>query len=341
MKFRQHYRPDDSSWTYLCALLFPELMYLLVLSIAASIMGQETVTEEMLNSSKALTYISLFLGQLVFMGIFFLYSRIRKINPINACKIKFKFNIWKFLICIGIGAVLILGFSQMINLLDFGIYTRSGIDPSGLSINLSNFGMFIVGVLIYALIPAVVEEFLFRGIIFVGLKNKYKAVFAVLVGALLFALVHLSIYQFIYQFILGTVLCLVVYFTGSIFYSMVVHFVNNFVIILWTYISTAQGNVVLIDTVWPAWKVIVCVAAVLVSVTAITLTFVFWYKKKQPEWEMPVEQGKRIKNVDESKLSDYEKRALSPARMTDTGWVWISIVAGVGMWIYSLVISLG
>lgn len=341
MKFRQYYRPDDSSWTYLCAILFPELVYLLLLSIAASIMGKETVSEEMLTSSKALTYISLFLGQLVFMGIFFLYSRIRKINPINACKIKFKFNIWQFLICIGIGVVLILGFSQMINLLDLGIYKMSGINPSGLSINLSNFGMFIVGVLFYALIPAVVEEFLFRGVIFVGLKNKYGAIFSVIVGALLFALVHLSIYQFVYQFVLGVVLCLVVYFTGSIFYSMVVHFVNNFVIILWTYISTVQGNITTLDTFWPAWKIIVSVVAMIVAVTVIVLAFVFWYKKKQPEWEMPVEQGKKVKNMNESKLSDYEKRALSPARMTDTGWVWIAIVAGIGMWIYSLIVSLG
>lgn len=77
-----------------------------------------------------------------------------------------------------------------------------------------------------AVIPAVSEEFMFRGIFYHAYREK-----GVLMGALasgiVFGLLHLNFNQFSYALVLGIILCLVVEATGSIFGSMTVHFVIN------------------------------------------------------------------------------------------------------------------
>lgn len=82
-----------------------------------------------------------------------------------------------------------------------------------------------------AIVPALCEEFLFRGVM---LKNlmPYGKTTAVFVSALLFALMHQNFYQFFYTFIAGLVLGYVFLLTGSIWCGVLIHFINNFVSVL-------------------------------------------------------------------------------------------------------------
>lgn len=77
-----------------------------------------------------------------------------------------------------------------------------------------------------ALVPAVCEEYLFRGLLFNGYKkrNPFKAM---LMSSLLFGLIHMNVNQFVYAFIMGCILCMLVYATGTVFASMLAHFVFN------------------------------------------------------------------------------------------------------------------
>lgn len=85
---------------------------------------------------------------------------------------------------------------------------------------------FLLNLLLLAIMPAVSEEFMFRGILYHGYRER-----GVLMGALAcgiaFGLLHLNFNQFSYALVLGMVLCLVLEATGSIFGSMAVHFVIN------------------------------------------------------------------------------------------------------------------
>ena len=85
---------------------------------------------------------------------------------------------------------------------------------------------FLMNLLLMAFMPALSEELMVRGIYF----QQYKAS-GILKGALLsgivFGLMHMNFNQFSYALVLGTIFALLVEATGSIFSSMIAHFVFN------------------------------------------------------------------------------------------------------------------
>lgn len=83
-----------------------------------------------------------------------------------------------------------------------------------------------LNLLLLAVLPALVEEYVFRGLIFLGYKKR-NPLKAVLLSAVLFGFMHLNINQFSYAFVLGIVLALLVYATGSIIPGILVHFTIN------------------------------------------------------------------------------------------------------------------
>lgn len=83
-----------------------------------------------------------------------------------------------------------------------------------------------LNLLLLAVLPALVEEYVFRGLIFLGYKKR-NPLKAVLLSAALFGFMHLNINQFSYAFVLGIVLALLVYATGSIIPGILVHFTIN------------------------------------------------------------------------------------------------------------------
>ncbi len=96
--------------------------------------------------------------------------------------------------------------------------------------SLDGFG--IVGVLlVVALLPAIFEEIIFRGIVLDGAYAYGTAGAALLCGGL-FALFHQNPVQTIYQFCWGAAFALMAIRAGSVFPTMLAHFINNAVIII-------------------------------------------------------------------------------------------------------------
>jgi len=86
----------------------------------------------------------------------------------------------------------------------------------------SPFGL-AIGIFVIALMPAIFEECLMRGIVLTATEHiGYRA--SLFIGGLFFALMHNRIEGFVGIFFLGVVLCYVVWMTGSIFAGMIVHF---------------------------------------------------------------------------------------------------------------------
>ena len=84
----------------------------------------------------------------------------------------------------------------------------------------------------HALIPAVLEELLFRYIPIKILSPKSKRG-AIWVSALLFALIHLNLFQIPYALLAGAVLAFLTVVSGSILPAIILHFLNNSVSVLW------------------------------------------------------------------------------------------------------------
>ncbi len=83
-----------------------------------------------------------------------------------------------------------------------------------------------------ALVPALTEEFFFRGVLLATLRGKFGDPRGVVVVAALFALFHMNVYQLLVTFILGSILGWLVVRTGSLWTSVVFHLANNTAILV-------------------------------------------------------------------------------------------------------------
>ena len=87
-----------------------------------------------------------------------------------------------------------------------------------------------------AVVPAIVEEILFRKAILSNLL-PYGKWFAVIVSSVCFSLMHQNPSQTIYTFVAGIFLAIVVVECKSIFPAMLLHFINNSLAIVYMIIS--------------------------------------------------------------------------------------------------------
>lgn len=85
---------------------------------------------------------------------------------------------------------------------------------------------FIIRLGVIALTPAICEEITMRGIILAGYDNIGIRKSAIMTG-LFFGIIHMDGNQFLYAFALGVIFAYLVRITGSIFSSMICHFVIN------------------------------------------------------------------------------------------------------------------
>ena len=86
--------------------------------------------------------------------------------------------------------------------------------------------------LLIALLPAVCEELFFRGYVFCAVRQKIKPKAAIVLTAFLFALYHMSLVRLPLTFLPGILLTIALYYTGSIFIPMIMHFLNNAIAVL-------------------------------------------------------------------------------------------------------------
>lgn len=118
------------------------------------------------------------------------------------------------------------GFNSFVS--TFGIYfTDVSTDAP------SDFQEFILFTLECAVVPAVVEEFAIRGVIMQPLR-RYGDRFALVMSSVIFALMHGNMMQIPFALMAGFALGYFAMATGSIWTSVVIHFANNFLSVLFT-----------------------------------------------------------------------------------------------------------
>lgn len=93
-------------------------------------------------------------------------------------------------------------------------------------VNFQRSGGFFVPLVALAVLPAVFEEMIFRGIALHSYSHLGRKK-AILISAFFFALLHMNLQQAAYAFVLGSVFAFFVQRTGSIFSSLLPHFCIN------------------------------------------------------------------------------------------------------------------
>ena len=98
---------------------------------------------------------------------------------------------------------------------------------TGSSVSL-DYGFLLKEFILSCILPGFCEEFLLRGIMLNASKKFTNTRYCLIISSILFGLMHLNINQFFYATILGFMMGYVVIVSGSIFPSMIMHFLNNF-----------------------------------------------------------------------------------------------------------------
>ncbi len=119
-------------------------------------------------------------------------------------------------------------------------------------------GKVVLALLVIAVLPALFEELLFRGIILNSCENGAGTVRTVFLVGFCFSLFHASPEQTVYQFITGCAFAFIALRSGSILPSVLMHFINNALIVIFAacglfdeagnLIISTGGNIALIVT---------------------------------------------------------------------------------------------
>jgi membrane protease YdiL (CAAX protease family) len=109
--------------------------------------------------------------------------------------------------------------------------------------SMSNTRDYLVSLLVIAFFPALFEEVLFRGGLqqaFIGLTKKPWL--GILITSILFSAFHFSFFGFLSRAALGMVLGYVFYFSRNLWLNIVLHFMNNAIIISVFYSYSRSGK---------------------------------------------------------------------------------------------------
>jgi len=116
---------------------------------------------------------------------------------------------------------------------------------SSLMMSGNTVGILLINLLVIAIIPAVCEEFLFRGVILTWFRNIFRNVHvAVFLSAFIFSAIHFQFYGFVPRFLMGLFFGYLFVWTGSIIPCIIAHFINNGTAVIASYLYNKQ----LIDT---------------------------------------------------------------------------------------------
>ena len=111
-------------------------------------------------------------------------------------------------------------------------------------------GGLLVNIGLMALLPAVGEELTFRGVV-QGMftRNRHVAIWAT---AAIFSFVHMQFYGFLPRMLMGAMFGYMLWWTGSLWVPMLMHFVNNCAAVVVAYLAynhLEEGRAEMLDTI--------------------------------------------------------------------------------------------
>lgn len=212
----------------LVAMITFSILLSVVLEIIASV---KNISVEELQKTAPCIIVSQILSGLVFIVFFFVYNKSIKVENKFAVSDGEPISLLPISIAMVLSIICIFLLSPFFDLLDFLFEVPN--QPLPLyDFMVTSFPYFMIGVVIYCVLPAIGEELIFRGIILRGLSSRFTGFVSILISSVLFALVHGSLQQTFYQLLMGIFLGYLAYVGGSLVYSIILHFINNLLVLL-------------------------------------------------------------------------------------------------------------
>ena len=184
-------------------------------------------TDEMgfLEDTTFLMLMSGLVSLITFFGVSIIYCMIAKANlgrifPLDKIGAKLTYH----LCAVGIAVCMIANYVSNILLY---LFDKAGIKAIADSeYNCDSVLDIILFYVTVAVLPALVEEFAFRGVV-LGLLRKYSDGLAVLVSGVMFGIMHGNFAQIPFALVVGLVLGFIAVKTNSLLPGIIIHFLNN------------------------------------------------------------------------------------------------------------------
>ena len=207
------------------------VLYLLVLLL----MMLNSIVSQRIRPTGNFYYIYMLLVQIATIGLpSFLYLIIHRMDIRKTVRWN-KIRVSEALLCVGM-AFFGYGVIVFVNLLWTLFLNRFGTPPAQQLPPIESGSDLLVSIIVIAGIPALLEEFLFRGTIQRGYERFGKTASILLTG-ILFALLHLDIASIPSILPMGVLLCFLTYRADSLFAGAIYHFTNNIIAVTITYLS--------------------------------------------------------------------------------------------------------
>ncbi len=267
-----------------------------------------------LIQSDTVSVVSSALSSITMIVFFFAYNGIRRIKNREAVTDGEKLSLLPISIAIVLAIICIFLFTPLMNLIDT-LFASSGYAPDNtipMQDKMTSSGtFFLLGLVIYALLPAIGEELIFRGLIQTSLSSKYKGIIAMLLTTIMFVLMHGSLQQTVYQFIVGIMLSYLALVGGSIVYSMILHFLNNALVLVFScfdIVSYLNAN----ETVY--YNIFSMIFPVLIFMLGVVLVGILF-------WVLKYLRNKNFFRLDErGKFVTIDREAVEAINRSKTGF---------------------
>lgn len=303
---RSVFDPSDAGLVFLCGFGFTLILMMV---------NYNALTAGNFGS----TVLSLILSPLAFSVAIFGICKNGKISLTKAINFKKKTNYKVYIVLIVLAILMTFLFNDIVLVFEY-LVRAVGYKGEAVKIELNSAWQVVIIYLIVAIVPAIVEEITFRGIILSGLRSRFSIVGCVLLSSLCFTILHGSIYQTVFQFAMAVVFGFVYIFTNDIKLTMIMHSVNN--------ITATTYSIIAGDTSLNSLKAITIIKAVLLCAICVGIIILsLKYVKKQCK----ITQDNNIINNHQNLIKQNPRQNLT--------WFYIAVGVVSANWIANLILG--
>lgn len=222
------------------------LVIFLLTSFAVALIQLAAKLEEGSDLSVYLSYLASPIA-IAISGVIILKFGKLKLGDVFPVKTKPKYFLIGLLLIFGL--LFSLGWINSVSVEFFKLFGYKPREAKSYFPDLSG-GKVVLGLLIIAVLPAVLEEFLFRGVIFNNIEGSVGSIRSIFIVGFCFSLFHGSPEQTLYQFITGCVFAFLAMRSGSILPTVMMHFINNALIVIFEACNlfNEEGNLIISNT---------------------------------------------------------------------------------------------
>ena len=251
------WEPSDGSAVFLGSYVLKLLLQVIIVIVLG-------VTDVDPGFSKTIAYACIITSsnEIAFLLTPLAYGKIKGYDTIRGMGFEGRFSLWATLLVIPLSVALICmgqplaeGFVRLVALIGYDISAATSIMPS-------TPGELAATLILVALLPAIAEEYVFRGCVARAFARK-GYVFAVFMSALLFAIMHGSPLQLVHQFLIGVVCAVLFFATRSLWPPIILHFLNNAIALVLGYVQN-RGSAFAVTEAWQ--YVVMCVVGVAATI---------------------------------------------------------------------------